>query len=196
MKLVVGLGNPGERYRRTRHNVGFQAIEHFAEQLGHGRWSKHGEGLVQDVRLSGEKVKLLLPQTYMNRSGRSVRGVLDYFKIPVSELIVVCDDVDLPTGQLRIRPSGGSGGQRGLADVCKSVGSNEIARLRIGVGAPDRTRQETADYVLSPFSGSEATLIQSAMERTTQALRCWVQHGLQKAMNEYNRKWSSEEQPS
>src|SRR5262249_45616357 len=136
MKVVVGLGNPGTKYAGTRHNIGFMVIDYLAEGPGAGRFQSRFQGQVAELMEEGEKILLVKPETFMNLSGRCVREVLDFYQVPVENLLVVCDDINLPLGKLRVRARGSDGGQKGLRDIQNHLGTAEYARLRVGIDAP------------------------------------------------------------
>lgn len=191
MKLVVGLGNPGREYQHTRHNIGWDIVRQVAGQYGAARSKIKFEGEVTEVTIASERTMLLLPQTYMNASGRSVRQACDYYQIPADDLLVVCDDFQLPTGRLRMRAQGSSGGQKGLKDIIKQLGSDCWCRLRFGIGMPP-PRWETTDYVLGRFEKDEQELVKTSAQRAAEAVSDWVQHGIQFCMNKYNADRASE----
>jgi peptidyl-tRNA hydrolase, PTH1 family len=184
MKLVVGLGNPGRQYTQTRHNIGFRVVEQIASTNGGGTWAARFEGLVCDVRIGGEKALLLKPMTYMNRSGRSVREGLDFYKIEVSGVLVICDDVNLDLGKLRLRSGGSAGGNNGLKDIILHLGTEEFPRLRVGVGGA--RPGEMVDHVLGEFRGSDKDLAENCVIEAGRAAERWCQEGLAVAMNEFN----------
>jgi len=192
VKLVVGLGNPGRRYAATRHNVGFRIVERFAERrgldLGEGRFGgRFGRGHVSADGVTLD-VAVLEPQTYMNRSGDSVAEALRFLPLesPAEDLYVVVDDVDLPFGRLRLRPSGGGAGHRGLSNVIERLGTTEFPRLRFGVGRPPDT-QETADYVLQAFDADERVQLAGRVDAAVEALEAALVDGVSAAMNRFNR---------
>lgn len=185
MKLVVGLGNPGERYRQHRHNIGFMVLDHLAS-LHQASWASNFDGLVAEVWVGGVKTLLLKPMTFMNRSGTSVRKAVDFYKCDVDDVLIVCDDINLPTGKLRVRAKGSSGGQNGLKDIFQHLGTQEVARLRIGVGSPGGV--DAADYVLSGFRPAEADTIQDAVIDAGRAVELWCREGVEAAMNQFNGK--------
>jgi PTH1 family peptidyl-tRNA hydrolase len=186
MKLVVGLGNPGRKYQNTRHNVGYEVLVRVAGRHGAGPVTSRFEGeLVDFVGSDGEKVLLLSPLTYMNRSGQSVRAAVDFYKLPLSDLLVVCDDFSLPLARLRFRARGSAGGQKGLADIIRRVGSDQFARLRVGIGLPP-PEWDPADYVLGRFSLQEREVIDEAQQRAACGVDDWLQHGTEYCMNKYN----------
>jgi len=186
MRLIVGLGNPGSRYENTRHNVGFWVVDSLAKKHGL-RLDRQGfySWLVEGT-LAGEKVLLLKPQTYMNESGRAVAAALNYYHLAPGDLTVVCDDLDLPLGRLRLRGRGSSGGHNGLKSIIAWLGSEEFPRLRIGLGRPP-AEMDPADFVLSPFAPPEWEIIKEAVQEAVQALETMLTDGLEKAMNLYNR---------
>lgn len=185
MKLVVGLGNPGRKYEATRHNVGFAVVGVVARRCGAGpaRWAFHGESV--DVQIGAERVLLLCPHTYMNRSGASVLAARDFYKLENQDLLVVCDDFNLPLGRLRARARGSAGGQRGLEDIIRVLGTEEFCRLRVGIGQPPAGR-DPADYVLSRFREDEREEIELAIQRAADAVEVWVTQGIDVCMNRFN----------
>ena len=185
MKLVVGLGNPGKKYERTRHNVGFEAIALLAREEGASSPRRQFDGETVECRIAGEKVMLLAPQLYYNRSGSAVRRAVDFYKLERQELLVVCDDFNLPLGQLRVRPTGAAGGNNGLADVIRQMGGDDVPRLRIGIG-PTPDGWDPADFVLGRFSSRERTEIDLQIARASDAVRLWVSQGVDAAMNQFN----------
>lgn len=188
MKLVAGLGNPGPKYERTRHNVGFQVVRELARRwrLAEPRFDRDFQALLWDVQRPVGRVLLLLPQTYMNLSGRSVATVQRYFKLPPSNLLVVCDDLDLPVGTIRARASGSSAGQKGLGDIMAHLATQEIARLRIGIGRVHRAA--TVEHVLTTFSTDERPLMEETLARAADAVECWLCEGIVTTMNRFNQK--------
>jgi PTH1 family peptidyl-tRNA hydrolase len=186
MKLVVGLGNPGVKYRKNRHNVGFWAVERVAEWNHAADWKTNFSGLVADCRLDDQRVLLVKPMTYMNLSGQSVRQAADFYRVSTADILVVCDDFSLPLGALRIRARGSAGGQRGMDDILRSLGSEEIARVRIGIGSPGA--MDPADYVLSNFRPDEEAAILDTVIDAGRAIECWCSNGVEAAMNQFNRK--------
>lgn len=186
MKLIVGLGNPGSKYQNHRHNVGFWILDQLANTNQAGSWQSGFDGLVADCWIDGIKTLLLKPQTYMNRSGQSVRKAVDFYKITLEDLLVICDDFSLPVGRLRLRAKGSSGGQNGLKDIVAHLGSEQLSRLRVGIGSPGH--MDPADYVLSPFSRAEQQIMGDAVIDGARAAECWCRLGIQAAMNEFNGK--------
>ena len=185
MKLIVGLGNIGRKYENTRHNVGFNVLDLVAER-GRGSTSKEKfEGRTQEVIIGGERALLLWPHTLMNLSGRSVQAALAFYQLQPGDLLVVCDDFNLPLGKLRLRTQGSAGGQNGLADIINRLGSEEFSRLRVGIG-PVPERWDAADFVLGRFGPSDRTIIDEAIDRAAEAVECWTKDGIQTAMNQFN----------
>lgn len=190
--LIAGLGNPGDRYEETRHNVGFQVVDALARAWGATRFQKKFSGLWAEGEVQGRKVYLLKPQTYMNLSGDSIQPAVAFFKIEVSDsLLVVSDDLDLPVGRLRIRKSGGSGGHNGLKSVIQCLGTEAFARLRVGIGRPDTTGPQVKDHVLAPPSKSERELLARAVDRAAEAVITIIKEGMDRAMNVYNQREES-----
>jgi PTH1 family peptidyl-tRNA hydrolase len=185
MKLVVGLGNPGRKYEQTRHNIGFDSVRALAARHGAPPARARFEGLVQECSIAGEQTLLLMPQTYMNLSGRCVRLAVDFYKLPADALLMVCDDFNLNLGVLRLRASGSDGGQKGLADTIRQLGTDDIARLRLGIG-PVPERWQAEDFVLGKFDPGEREQVDRQIRRSTEAVETWIAHGIQRAMNEYN----------
>lgn len=188
MKLVAGLGNPGPRYAQTRHNVGFAVIDELARRwrAPADKYERRHEALLGEAQVGAERVLLLKPQTFMNLSGRSVLAVSQFYKLAVADLLVICDDLDLPVGTLRLRAQGSGGGQKGLENILLRLSSNEIPRLRIGIGKVDKS--VTTDYVLSRFAPDERELIEEAVGTAASAVECWLAHGIDAAMNRFNPK--------
>jgi PTH1 family peptidyl-tRNA hydrolase len=185
MKLIVGLGNPGRRYEGTRHNVGFIVVRELAKKYGVGTVKSRFQGETIDADLEGEKVLLLTPSTFMNLSGASVLAARDFYKIPLEEILVVCDDLNLPLAKLRLRATGSAGGQKGLEDIIRRLGSEEFARLRIGIGQPPNG-WAWPDFVLSKFTKEELPDMELAVARAVEAAVVWAREGIRTAMNRYN----------
>lgn len=191
-KVIVGLGNPGDQYAGTRHNVGFMVVKALAERWGADRGRKAFGGRVQDVRLAGasedalpQRVMLLRPETYMNCSGRAVRDLTSFYRVPHKNVLVVLDDLALETGRLRIRPGGSSGGHKGLADIAAAMGSEAINRLRIGIGSPPEY-MDPADYVLRRFDRDEIDTISRAVALAAEAAAKWLSRPITELMETYN----------
>ena len=183
MKVVVGLGNPGARYQGTRHNVGFDVVDSLASGPQVGRFQSRFQAQVAEVYEDGGKILLVKPETFMNLSGRSVRQALDFFQVATTDLLVVCDDINLPLGKLRVRARGTHGGHNGLRDIQNHLGGVEYARLRIGVDAP---RDDAVDHVLGRFRPAEKAVIDDAVALAAQAVLFWARQGVAAAMNKYN----------
>ena len=186
-KLVVGLGNPGRKYENTRHNVGFDVVAQFAKNHFADSVKRKFKGEVADVQCKGYQVIVLCPETFMNASGKSVKPAADFYKIQASDILVVCDDFALDLGRLRFRPKGSSGGQKGLGDIIRCLGTDEIPRLRVGIGNPPDS-WDIADYVLSKFRSNEETEIQTAIHIAADSVADWVDQGVDYCMNKYNGK--------
>lgn len=184
MRLIVGLGNPGAEYVGTRHNVGFETIDCLAKRLGIAVRRRDMRSLLGDGMVGEEKVILAKPMTYMNLSGEAVGAIVRMYRISPQSVIVVVDDIALPTGKLRLRLKGSSGGHNGLESIERHLNTQEYPRIRIGVGAP--RRGEMVSHVLGRFRGEERDLIQEAIERAADALETALKEGFEKAMNLYN----------
>jgi PTH1 family peptidyl-tRNA hydrolase len=186
LHLIVGLGNPGADYAKTRHNAGFLLVEKLAANWKSG-WTneKKFQARVARAERGGNKVLLAEPQTFMNLSGESVGALVQFYQLPLEKILVVVDDADLPLGEIRLRPAGGSGGHHGLESVAQHLGAKNYARLRIGIGRKDEARQITG-HVLGKFSAAENALLEKVLERAAGQLECWLSAGLQKAMSQFN----------
>lgn len=184
--LIVGLGNPGKKYERTRHNCGFMAMEYLAKQLNCKVDKGKFQGLYGQGVYNGQKILLLMPQTYMNLSGRSVLQLSAYFNIPPQRIIVMFDDISLPVGRLRIRPDGSAGGHNGIKSIIQELGSQEFPRVKIGVGAKPHPEQDLADWVLSSFSTAEEKNLHFSLENAAAAALCIVEKGVSEAANRFN----------
>ncbi|KAA1259043.1 Peptidyl-tRNA hydrolase [Rubripirellula obstinata] len=185
MKLIVGLGNPGKKYEQTRHNVGFDVVAKVAALTSASPSKTRFEGEFAEAMIGSEKVVMLWPQTYMNASGQSVRKAIDFFKLADQDLLVVCDDLDLPVGRLRFKKDGSAGGQKGIADTIRHLRSESFSRLKVGIGRPP-AGWETADYVLGRFGNKEAETIETITTTAAKAVIDWVNLGVVEAMNHYN----------
>jgi PTH1 family peptidyl-tRNA hydrolase len=182
--VIVGLGNPGEEYANTRHNIGFMVLDELARRWSAPSFNKKFRGLFSDVQVANRKVLLLKPQTYMNLSGRSVGEIIQFYKIdPESDLIVVSDDLDLPTGKLRIRKGGSAGGHNGLKDIVQCIGTKDFPRIRVGIGRS----KGVSGHVLGKIKGAEKEALDDAVQRAADAIVTWLDSGVDKAMNEFNR---------
>lgn len=183
--LIVGLGNPGREYRENRHNIGFMLIDRMAVKLN-ARFSRlQSKALVATAMNNERKIILAKPQTFMNLSGQSVQGLVRFYKLPLTNLLVAHDDLDLPPGTIRIRPGGGSPGQLGVTSIIERLGTQEFPRLRLGIGRPPG-RMEAPDYVLRDFSDGEMVVISETLNRAADAALTFVTEGLDAAMNKYN----------
>ncbi|SDC86105.1 peptidyl-tRNA hydrolase, PTH1 family [Melghirimyces thermohalophilus] len=186
MRLIVGLGNPGLKYERTRHNIGFEVIDRLAESWGISVNKEKWKAQVGEGHAGGEKVILMKPQTYMNLSGASVRPALDWLKGDREDLLVVYDDLDLPPGKIRLRLKGSAGGHRGVQSVIDHLGTREFKRIKIGIGRPS-TPMPIPDFVLSRFQGAEEKAVAEAVTRSVRAVQEWIDHPFAEVMNRYNR---------
>lgn len=183
--LVAGLGNPGPRYEATRHNAGFMVIDQLADGLGASYWKDEAGSRTAVVRCGDAEVVLAKPQSFMNVSGNAVSRLVERYEIPIGDLIVAHDDIDLPEGTVRVKAGGGHGGHNGLRSVHERLGSGEYLRVRIGVGRPPG-RQDPADYVLESMSRSAAESLEAAVLLGAQAVEYIIEHGVDAAMNEFN----------
>lgn len=183
MKIIVGLGNPGPKYAGTRHNVGFDVVDYLAAAPGCSPFREKFEAFVAEMKEGDETVLLLKPLTFMNLSGRAVRAIADFYKVPVEGLLVVCDDIALPLGKLRMRLKGSHGGQNGLRNIQEQLGTDGYTRLRLGVGAPTF---DAVDHVLSKFKPGERAAVEDAIATAAQAALVWVRQGAEAAMNRFN----------
>ena len=184
--LIVGLGNPGREYEKTRHNAGFRAIDMLAESLGCKIDRMKFQGLYTQVNYKGKKLFLLKPQTYMNLSGRSVLQLSAYFNVPPARIIVMFDDISLPAGRLRIRADGSAGGHNGIKSIISEVGSQSFPRVKIGVGAKPHPDYELADWVLSTFSSLEEKALAVSLENSAKAALTIIEQGVPEAANRFN----------
>ena len=184
MRLIVGLGNPGRDYARTRHNAGFLFVDHLAQHHGmdQGRGQFHSQ--VREGRIAGTRTVLLKPQTFMNRSGLAVAAAVAFYKLELEHLLEVVDDTALQCGRTRLRRAGGGGGHNGLADIERALGTTSYPRLRIGIDGPGSMRQEA--YVLSPFSPEQLPKLDGAIQRACDAVTAWITSGIELAMNQCN----------
>ena len=185
MKIIAGLGNPGLQYAKTKHNVGFMLLDALAQHLGASPWKEAFTSLISEVRIDGEKIFLVKPQTYMNESGAAIGPMLVYYKVGLEDLIVVHDDMDIPAGMIRIRKKGGSGGHNGIKSIIAHVGGENFPRIRIGIGRP-LSGWSVIDHVLAPFSSEDIPHIRTAIEMLLPAVSTMVTNGVDLAMNRYN----------
>lgn len=184
-KLIVGLGNPGRKYRSTKHNVGFDVVDLIRHQLGVNRFESKYNSLVSIVKISEKPVVLAKPMTFMNVSGKAVKELVDYFGLALDSICVVYDDLNLDLGVLRLRRSGSAGGHNGIKSIIEHLDSQDFPRLRIGIGRPPDD-VEWMDYVLSEFSEPDRELIDSSIERAADAIETFATEGIQTAMNRHN----------
>ena len=185
MKIVVGLGNPGDRYKETRHNIGFHVVDELANRWNVAPWKRRYEAEVSEHRANGP-VLLVKPQTFMNLSGVAVRVAAKFYKTPATDIIVIHDDLDLAVGRLRIRERGGSGGHRGIESILAELGTDEFVRVRFGVGRPP-AGWDSADYVLGKFVPEEQEIVRSAVVKAADAVEAIMKEGTAPAMNRFNR---------
>jgi PTH1 family peptidyl-tRNA hydrolase len=183
--IIIGLGNPGKKYENTRHNVGFDTVELLSRRHGITITKLKHKALLGDGKISGKRVILVKPQTFMNLSGESVREILEWYKVPVKNIIIIYDDIDLPAGKLRLRPKGSAGTHNGMRSVIYQIESDEFPRIRIGVGGPPEG-WELADYVLSKLSGEDKKKVEEAIVYAADAVEEIVKSGIDVAMNKFN----------
>jgi PTH1 family peptidyl-tRNA hydrolase len=183
--LIIGLGNPGREYRETRHNVGFMLLDRLAVKLNARFTRLQSRALVASAIFGERKLILAKPQTFMNLSGQSVQGLVHFYKMPLTNLLIAHDDLDLPLGTIRIRPDGGSAGQKGMSSILDRLGTDEFPRLRMGIGRP-HGQMQAPDYVLQEFSNTDLKFISETLNRAVEAVLTFVGDGLDTAMNKYN----------
>lgn len=186
MHVICGLGNPGKKYENTRHNIGFIAIDRIAEKLGVDVKKSKFRSTVGEGTIGGEKVLLVKPETYMNDSGLAVKEVMDFYKLDPKDLIVIYDDFDIPEGSVRIRPFGSSGTHNGMKSIIRLLGSDRFPRIRIGTGKEDMEKRELIGFVLGGFTGDEVKIMEDAVDVARDAAICFVENGIDRAMNRYN----------
>jgi peptidyl-tRNA hydrolase, PTH1 family len=186
VRVIIGLGNPGPEYRKTRHNVGFWVVDILAQRWGIRLSRRAFLSLTGDGQLKGEKVLLVQPETYMNRSGETAIRIRDFYRLELSDFVVVHDDLDLPLGRVRVkRGGGGAGGNRGVASLIAAFGSKEFVRIKVGIGRPPG-RQDPADFVLQPFTPQEEASILPAVDNAADAVEMWISDGIEKTMAAVN----------
>ena len=185
MKIVVGLGNPGREYDGTRHNVGFEVLALIARRFNAGRPRAKFKAEVVELSIKNQKTILLSPLTFMNLSGQSVRAAVDFYKLPLNDVLVICDDINLDVARLRFRPSGSAGGQNGLKNIIQQLGSQDFGRLRVGVGKTP-PNWNAADFVLGKFGAEERSEMDLGISRAANAIEAWIEHGIEVAMNQFN----------
>lgn len=184
MKLITGLGNPGRQYKNTRHNAGFMVLDHAADKWGFKFRPGKGDYEWAEHSIGGERVIFLKPTTYMNLSGTAVQDVVSFYKIDLTDLLVVCDDVSLPLGKIRARKDGSDGGQKGLRSIIYQLNNDQIARLRLGIGR--ETPMELSDFVLSRFKDEERTQLTKVIQTAVDAVSDFITQGIDYVMNQYN----------
>jgi peptidyl-tRNA hydrolase, PTH1 family len=185
MKLIIGLGNPGREYELTRHNVGFRVVDRLAEQLGL-KWERRGRALLASGNIGSEKVVLVKPITYMNKSGEVVGELVRWYKVQPEDILVVYDELDLPVGRVRLRSDGSAGGHNGLDNIIRHLHTNRFPRLRVGIGRPSNSRMETIDYVLGVPAGDERIELATGEDRALEAIPLIVRQGIGTTMNLIN----------
>lgn len=183
--LLIGLGNPGREYQTNRHNFGFMVIDRLAVRLGARGLKVQSKAIVTTTTYEDRRLILAKPQTYMNLSGQSAQGLLNFYKLPMENMLIAHDDLDIPFGTIRMRPGGGPGGQRGVASTIERLGTKDFARLRLGIGRPPG-RMDPSAYVLQDFSREEGKLLSELLDRAADAVLEFVVNGLDKAMNKFN----------
>ena len=185
MKVIVGLGNPGQRYALTKHNIGFWVVDRLSHKwqipIDKEKWKAE----VGEAMIDGEKILLAKPQTYMNLSGESVRQICDFFQLHMDDLLVIYDDLDLPMGKIRLRLKGSSGGHNGMKSIIDHLKTEKLKRIKIGIGRPEGL-ESVSDYVLSPFRKEDLSLVEEAVERSVQAVQEWLRVDFNHAMNHFN----------
>ncbi|MFH0846812.1 MAG: aminoacyl-tRNA hydrolase [Chloroflexota bacterium] len=190
MKLIVGLGNPGKEYAASRHNVGFSCVGYFARQHKIALTGKQAHARVGQGEISGIPVLLARPYTFMNQSGKAVKALVKKYGISLEDIIVIHDDMDLPLGKIRLRMGGSSAGHKGINSITSELGSQDFARVRVGIGRPDnaddKCETDMIDYVLSPFTPGEKAVIAEIIPRVSEALLCILERGIDAAMNRFN----------
>jgi len=184
MKLIVGLGNPGRTYERTRHNVGFMVVDRIAHEHNLDRWRRRFHALVAEGLVGQERFMLMKPQTFVNAAGTAVASAARWCRLDTGDILVVCDDFNLDVGRIRIRGKGSDGGHNGLASIIGALGTEAVPRLRIGIGAP--TTDDPKEYVLSEFLPEESDAIREAVEKAARAVMTWITSGLAACQNQFN----------
>ena len=192
MKIVVGLGNPGQQYQETRHNVGFDLLKELCRLYGGDAPRKKFDAEVSEIMVGNHRALLVAPQTYMNNSGFSVQKAMAFYQASPEDLLVACDDFSIPLGRIRLRAKGSSGGQKGLESTIKQLGSSDFARLRLGIGPVPAGRQ-AADFVLGRFSKEEQSTVREMLAQSVQAVEEWLKQGIASAMNRFNSEQSTPE---
>lgn len=183
--LIVGLGNPGREYEKTRHNIGFRVIDSLAAANGIALGKVQARALTGEGTIAGQRVTLVKPMTYMNLSGESVGSLMSFYKVSIGKLLTISDDLDVPPGTLRIRATGSAGGQNGLKSIIAHSGTQDFARIRFGIGRPPG-RMEPAAFVLQDFDKADQSLVEDTINRAIKAIECWLTDGIEAAMTRYN----------
>ncbi len=183
--LIAGLGNPGRKYRRNRHNIGFMVLDALAEYLGKNFTKMQMNALVTKANYQAQRLILAKPQTYMNNSGQAIKSLAHFYKIPLEKVLVVYDDVDLPFDTIRLRPQGGSAGQKGMKSTIEQLNTQNFPRLRVGIGRPPG-RMQVADYVLQNFSDAEVEILNFVLNDAVQAILTFITEGIEQAMTQHN----------
>lgn len=183
--FLAGLGNPGKEYEHNRHNIGFMILNRFVKKYGENFSKYEKQALIAKFLIEKKRLILVKPQTFMNRSGQAIVPLVRYYKIPLENMLIVYDDIDLPFGLIRIRPSGGAGGHNGLASIINQLGTNIFPRMRVGIGRPPG-KQNAASYVLKNFSASETDVLEIILEKSCEAITVFLQDGIEAAMNRFN----------
>jgi PTH1 family peptidyl-tRNA hydrolase len=192
MKLIIGLGNPGQDYSRSRHNIGFMCLKHFAHEHAISFDKKQADARTGRGIVEGIEVVLAKPQTYMNLSGQSVNRLMHKFKLKPSDIIVIHDDMDLPLGKVRIRAGGSSGGHKGIDSIIQNIGTRDFVRIKVGIGRPEKDSDDNCydddivDFVLNSFSPDEKKLVEPSIEKVSDAILCLLTEGIEIAMNKFN----------
>lgn len=193
MYLIAGLGNPDKKYDMTRHNIGFDCVDMIASKNGTDIKKLKHKALTESIYIGSEKVILAKPQTYMNLSGESIRDIAEFYKIEPENVIIICDDISIPLGKIRIRPKGTDGGHNGLKSIIYQLQSDKFTRIRVGVGAPQHKDYDLADYVLGKFSPDETKILTPILKSMDEIVTCVIRNSCQDAMNKFNgRDFSSE----
>lgn len=188
MKLIIGLGNPGKQYEKTRHNAGFMAVEYLADQFNFDQFKKVDKHKceIAEGEIAGKKTLVIKPQTFMNLSGQAVQSVMQFYKIAIEDIVVIFDDVSLPSGTIRIRPSGSAGGHNGIKSVIQELGTDEFVRVRLGIEPITQFKGELEDYVLGKLSDEEAELMDSNIEKTPEIIETLFKEGVEEVMQGFN----------
>lgn len=186
MHVICGLGNPGKKYENTRHNIGFIALDRLADRIGVSISKSRFRSTTGECMIGSEKVLLVKPETYMNDSGLAVKEIMDFYKLDPKDLIVIYDDFDIPEGTIRIRPFGSAGTHNGMRSIIRLLGSDRFPRIRIGTGKEDMEQRELISFVLGGFSKDEVKIMESAVDTAVDAACCYVENGIDLAMNRYN----------